>query len=197
MSVKPNYLIAGLGNPGNKYIHTRHNIGFQAVDSLAQYCSIPLTMRDSDVVYGIGSIAENNVLLAKPQAFMNRSGPPIYRLAQNYRILGERIIIIHDDLDLAFGRLKIKEKGGSGGHNGIGSIIDAMGREFIRIRIGVGRPENGIGVVDYVLEEFSIRESVSLKDIIAKVRDATKTILCLGIREAMNSFNGRRLNTSS
>lgn len=197
MPVKPNYLIAGLGNPGKKYFNTRHNIGFKAVDSLAQHYSIPLTMHDSDVVYGSGSISEDSVVLAKPQAFMNRSGPPIYRLAENYRILGEKIIIIHDDLDLAFGRLKIKEKGGSGGNKGIGSLIDALGNEFIRIRIGIGRPANGVGAVDYVLEEFSIQETALLEEIIARVRDATKTILCQGIREAMNNFNDRRLNTSS
>jgi len=197
MSTKPNYLIAGLGNPGNKYSHTRHNIGFKAIDSMAHHYSIPLFKQD-DVEYGIGTITNKRILLVKPQAFMNRSGPPVYRLAQKYRILDEKIIIIHDDLDLVFGRLKIKGKGGSGGHKGICSLMDAMGkRNFIRIRIGIGRPENGQSIMDYILGVFTPDETVALNRIITRVRDAIKTILCQGIREAMNSFNDKRLKTSS
>lgn len=198
MPVNQKYLIAGLGNPGSTYADTRHNIGFKVVDSLARFYSIPITKRDDDALYGSGTIADSNILLAKPQGFMNRSGPPIRRLADKYRILGESVIIIHDDLDLAFGRLKIKEKGGSGGHKGIGSLIDAFGGgNFTRIRIGIGRPETGISIVDYVLGEFSPDEANSLNEIFTRVRDATKTILCQGILEAMKSFNDRRLKSSS
>jgi len=198
MPTRMNYLIAGLGNPGNKYIHTRHNIGFKVVDFLSHHYSIPLSSTRDDALYGFGTIAKKTVLIVKPYAFMNRSGPSVYRLAQKYRILGEKIIIIHDDLDLAFGRLKIKEKGGSGGHKGIGSLMDAMlGEEFIRIRIGIGRPENDQSIVDYVLGVFSSEETLLLDRINFRVRDAIKTILCQGIREAMNSFNDRRLKTSS
>ena len=195
MLTKPNYLIAGLGNPGNKYSHTRHNIGFKVIESVAHHYSIPLFKQD-DIEYGIGSIANKKILLAKPQAFMNRSGPPVYRLAKKYGIIGEKVIIIHDDLDLVFGRIKIKEKGGSGGHKGICSLIDAMGkRNFIRIRIGIGRPENGQSIMDYILGVFTPDETVALNRIITRVRDAIKTILCQGIREAMNSFNDKRLKT--
>jgi PTH1 family peptidyl-tRNA hydrolase len=196
MSVKPNYLIAGLGNPGHDYISTRHNIGFMAVDSLALHHHISIKERDIDILYGLGPLAKETVLLTKPQGFMNRSGPPIARLAKNYRILGEKIIIIHDDLDLAFGRLKIKEKGGSGGHRGIGSLIDAFGTgNFIRIRIGIGRPQAGDDVVDYVLGKFSMDETEALGKIFTRVRDATKTILCQGIQEAMKSFNDKRMQS--
>jgi PTH1 family peptidyl-tRNA hydrolase len=198
MPTRMNYLIAGLGNPGNKYIHTRHNIGFKVVDFLSHHYSIPLSSTRDDALYGFGTIAKKTVLLVKPYAFMNRSGPSVYRLAQKYRILGEKMIVIHDDLDLAFGRLKIKEKGGSGGHKGIDSLIDAMSiKDFIRIRIGIGRPENGQSIVDYVLSVFSSEEIPLLDKIIARVGDATKTILCQGTRAAMNSFNDRRLKTSS
>ena len=198
MSTRANYLIAGLGNPGVKYIHTRHNIGFTVADFLSHHYSIPLSSIQDDALYGFGTIAKKTILLVKPHAFMNRSGPSVYRLAKKYRILGEKIIIIHDDLDLAFGRLKIKEKGGSGGHKGIDSLIDAMSVEdFIRIRIGIGRPENGQSIVDYVLSVFSSEETPLLNQIIARGGNATKTILCQGARAAMNSFNDRRLKTSS
>jgi PTH1 family peptidyl-tRNA hydrolase len=187
-----------LGNPGSSYLHTRHNIGFRVVDLLAHHYSISLVLQRNDALCGIGTIADTSVLLVKPMAYMNRSGPPIYQLAEKYRILGEKIIIIHDDLDLAFGRLKIKEKGGSGGHRGIGSISDAFGGgSFVRIRIGIGRPANGESIVDYVLDDFSPDEIPLLEEIIIRARDATKTILCQGIRDAMNSFNDRRLNSSS
>lgn len=198
MPAIPKFLIAGLGNPGNTYTHTRHNIGFIMLDSLASQYSIALAKQEDDAQYGIGKIARNTVLMVKPLSFMNRSGPPIHRLAEQYRILGNNIIIIHDDLDLAFGRLKIKEKGGSGGHKGIGSLIDAFGGgDFIRIRLGIGRPETGEKIVDYVLGEFDPCESESLIKLTAKVRDAVKTILCQGILKAMNSFNDRRLKSSS
>ena len=198
MPTRVNYLIAGLGNPGAKYTHTRHNIGFRVADFLSHHFSIPLSSMQDDALYGFGTIANKTVLIVKPYAFMNRSGPSVYRLAQKYRILSEKMIIIHDDLDLAFGRLKIKEKGGSGGHKGIDSLIDAMSVEdFIRIRIGIGRPENGQSIVDYVLSVFSLEETPLLNKIIARGGDATKTILCQGTRAAMNSFNDKRLKTSS
>jgi len=165
---------------------------------LARDFSIPLDLQDKNALYGVGNIGQSCVLLVKPQAFMNRSGPAVYRLAEQYEIKSEKIVVIHDDLDLAFGRLKIKEKGGSGGHKGIGSLVDAFGGgDFTRIRIGIGRPEQGNDVVTYVLGEFSGDEKLILKTVIARVAEATKTILCQGIREAMNSFNDRRLNTSS
>ncbi|MGD9212054.1 MAG: aminoacyl-tRNA hydrolase [Desulfobacteraceae bacterium] len=198
MPTKPNYIIAGLGNPGEDYFNTRHNIGFRVVDSLAHQNSLSLSLQSNDASFGIGTIAKKSVLLVKPMSFMNRSGLPIHNLADKYKIIGRKIIIIHDDLDLTFGRLKIKKKGGSGGHRGIGSILDAFEEDnFVRIRIGIGRPVHGESIVDYVLDEFTSDETPMLNEIIIRACDATKTILCQGIREAMNSFNDRRLNTSS
>ena len=165
---------------------------------MALHHSIPFAFNSNDSIFGIGTIANHSVLLIKPLAFMNRSGPAVRQLAEHYNVSREKTIIIHDDLDLAFGRLKIKEKGGSGGHRGIGSLIDAFeDGNFIRIRIGIGRPDNDEAIVDYVLDQFSGSESAQLNQIIIRAREATKTILCQGIREAMNSFNDRRLNTSS
>jgi PTH1 family peptidyl-tRNA hydrolase len=149
------YLVAGLGNPGAEYAATRHNIGFMVVDSLADAHGIAVQRRKFDVLYGKGRIAGAEVVLAKPQAFMNRSGPPLRQLADFFRILGKAMVVVHDDIDLAFQRLKIKEKGGDGGHKGIRSIINAFGGgDFTRVRLGVGRSQIGAQVVDHVLSGF-------------------------------------------
>ncbi|MDP3282996.1 MAG: aminoacyl-tRNA hydrolase, partial [Desulfobacterales bacterium] len=137
-------LVAGLGNPGDTYAKTRHNAGFMAVDALSEAFSIPVEKKKFEAVYGRGRIKGIDVVLAKPMAFMNRSGPPVQNLSNFYRILCEDMLIIYDDIDLAFGRLKISVKGGHGGHKGIKSLIDAFGGDDIpRLRIGVGRSESG------------------------------------------------------
>ena len=149
-------LVVGLGNPGKAYEDTRHNAGFMAADQIAQDFNISLNKTKFDTVFGRGWIGDVDLLLAKPMAFMNRSGPPLQKLAHYFRIPGEDMLVIHDDIDLAFGRLKIKEKGGHGGHNGLRSIMDAFGGgNFVRLRIGVGRSEAGESVTDHVLGRFS------------------------------------------
>ena len=146
------YLVAGLGNPGPSYAHTRHNAGFMVIDALGARFQIPVQRSKFNVIYGRGTIKGVDVLLAKPQAFMNRSGPPLRQLADYFRIQREAMIIVHDDIDLAFERLKIKEKGGDGGHKGIRSLIQAFGSgEFARLRVGVGRSQATADVVDHVL----------------------------------------------
>jgi PTH1 family peptidyl-tRNA hydrolase len=131
-------------------------------------------------------------------AFMNRSGPQVQKVAGYYRILSEDMLVVHDDIDLAFGRIKIKEKGGDGGHKGVRSIIDAFGGgNFVRLRIGVGRPEAGISAADYVLGKFTIIEKNLLHRIITEARDAVVTILCKGTKEGMNRFNNKRIVISS
>jgi len=183
-------LVTGLGNPGDTYAKTRHNAGFMAVDALSEAFSIPVEKKKFEVVYGRGTIKGIDVVLAKPMAYMNRSGPPVQNLSNFYRILREDMLVIYDDIDLAFGRLKINVKGGHGGHKGIKSIIDAFGGDDIpRLRIGVGRSESGIGVSDYVLGRFSDKEKDDLDRIIKTVRDAVVTTLCDGITEGMNRFN--------
>ncbi|MEJ2656466.1 MAG: aminoacyl-tRNA hydrolase, partial [Desulfobacterales bacterium] len=126
-------LVVGLGNPGQNYSGTRHNAGFMVVDKVAEAFSIDLLKRKFNTLFGTGSVDDVKVVLAKPMAFMNRSGPPVQQIAGYFRILCEDILVVHDDIDLAFGRLKIKEKGGDGGHKGVRSIIDAFGRgDFAR-----------------------------------------------------------------
>jgi PTH1 family peptidyl-tRNA hydrolase len=148
-------LVVGLGNPGARYENTRHNAGFMIADKIARDFNISLDKRKFDCVFGRGFIEDVEVLLAKPMAFMNRSGPPIQKLAHFFRIQCKEMVVIHDDIDLVFGRLKIKEKGGHGGHNGIRSLLDAFGGgDFARLRIGVGRSEFGYRLTDHVLADF-------------------------------------------
>jgi PTH1 family peptidyl-tRNA hydrolase len=183
-------LVVGLGNPGKNYAGTRHNAGFMVVDKLADTFRIAMNNKKFDTIFGKGKIKDQDVVIAKPQAFMNRSGSPVRHLAGFYRISCEGMLIIHDDIDLAYGRIKIKEKGGDGGHKGIRSIKDAFGEgNFIRLRIGIGRSGAGADVVDHVLGRFGSEETGLLDKILATAMDAAVTILCEGAKEGMNRFN--------
>jgi len=192
------HLVAGLGNPGTEYAKTRHNAGFLVIDDIAESYSIPLNREKFNVVFGRGVIDGVNTILAKPLSFMNRSGPPVRQLTDYFRISYRDILVIHDDIDLDFGRLKIKEKGGHGGHKGISSLIDALGKDgFIRLRIGIGRSEKGLDVSDHVLGRFGPGEKQMVRQIVERARDAAVTILCDGAKEGMNRFNDRRIQISS
>jgi PTH1 family peptidyl-tRNA hydrolase len=192
------YLVAGLGNPGTEYAKTRHNAGFLVIDDIADGYSISLNREKFNAVYGRGIIDGVNTILAKPQSFMNRSGPPVRQLADYFRISHREILVVHDDIDLDFGRLKIKEKGGHGGHKGIRSIIDALGKdEFMRLRIGIGRSERDLDVSDHVLGRFGSNEIQMVRKIVERSRDAVVTILCEGAKEGMNRFNNKRIQISS
>ncbi len=187
-------LVVGLGNPGARYEITRHNAGFMTADRIARDFNISFDKRKFDCAFGRGFIEDVEVLLAKPMAFMNRSGPPIQKLAHFFRIQCKEMVVIHDDIDLVFGRLKIKEKGGHGGHNGIRSLMDAFGGgDFVRLRIGVGRSELGDNVTDHVLGRFSEQNAEVLSRIISGGRDAVVTVLCKGTKAGMNLFNGKDL----
>jgi PTH1 family peptidyl-tRNA hydrolase len=184
-------LIVGLGNPGSRYAATRHNIGFMVLDRLAADFGIEIRREKFNTAFGRGRIERLDVVLAKPLAFMNRSGPPARCLADFFGISSREMVVIHDDIDLAYGRLKIKEKGGHGGHNGVRSLIDAFGAgDFIRLRVGIGRSETAQqAVADYVLDQFTRDEAATLPGIIERARDAVVTILCKGTNIGMNQFN--------
>ena len=183
-------LIAGLGNPGDTYRQTRHNAGFMVIDELADRFRIPLRQKKFNTVFGRGKIGDVPVLLVKPQAYMNRSGPPVQQLAAYFRIQRKALVVVHDDIDLAFTRLKIKEKGGDGGHKGIRSLIQAFGGDdFIRIRLGVGRSEHGTEASEHVLGNFSPEEIEKLDAFLHRACDAIETILIEGTKEGMNRFN--------
>ena len=183
-------LIVGLGNPGTSYENTRHNVGFMVIDKLGGEFGISVNKDKFDVRCGRGAIEDLTVMLAKPMAFMNRSGWPVQKLAAYYKIDSRDLIVVHDDIDLAFGRLKIKEKGGHGGHKGLKSIIQAIGEDsFVRLRIGVGRSETSSNVSDHVLGPFYDDESKLLDGILNRARDAVVTVLTEGPKAAMNRFN--------
>jgi len=183
-------LVAGLGNPGKAYAITRHNAGFMVVDALSADCGIDLNREKFDARYARCRIHGVDTLVVKPMAFMNRSGPPIKNIANYFRILCEDMIIVHDDIDLALGRLKIKQKGGHGGHKGVKSIMDTFGGgDFTRLRLGIGRPEAGIGVTDHVLYRFTASETDVVRHMVELAREAIVTVLCKGTRAGMNRFN--------
>ncbi len=160
------------------------------VDRLGGEYRIPLVKKRFATVWGTGTIAGKSVALAKPQAFMNRSGPPVLRLMSYYGISSRDLLIIHDDIDIPFGRIKIKEKGGHGGHNGVKSLMEALGNgEFPRLRIGIGRPDHGGDLIQHVLEPFSAEEHEQLDGILNRAAEAAVTILSHGAKFGMNRFN--------
>jgi len=195
-SSKRRYLVAGLGNPGGDYERTRHNAGFMVLDELAAAYAISVSKRKFNLFYGTGKIEAVDVILAKPQSFMNRSGVPLYNLAGYYKILCKDMLVIHDDIDLAIGRIKIKEKGGHGGHNGLKSIIDTCGSgDFARIRIGVGRSE-AQSVTHHVLGQFTPEEIRILEQVLTRAREAVAMFFSKGIVECMNTFNQKTTRSS-
>ena len=187
-------LIVGLGNPGSQYVETRHNAGFMIIDKVADFFSIPAEKSKFNALYGRGCIENTDVILAKPMAFMNKSGYPVQQIAGYFKISCQDILVIHDDIDLVFGRLQIKVGGGSGGHKGIKSIIEIFGgNDFARIRIGIGRGDSGdmLSVSNYVLSRFNPDEKLILPEIITRAKDAIVTILSKGVKEGMNIFNNK------
>ena len=183
------FLIVGLGNPGREYENTRHNIGFAAVDVLAEKYNIDVNRTKFKGEYGEGFINGNKVILLKPYTFMNLSGESVREAIDFYKLTEEEVLIIYDDISLEVGRLRIREKGSAGGHNGIKSIINHMGTDvFTRIKIGVGAPKGDL--VNHVLGRFSKEEVNILKQTLDAVTEATAEIIDNGAKEAMNKFNG-------
>ncbi len=184
------FLIVGLGNPGSRYAATRHNVGFMVLDALAAEGGIHFTRSKFNSKYGKGSLAGRRVVLAKPQTYMNLSGPAVQKLAHFFKIPSQAILVIHDDVDLNCNRIKIKEKGGDGGHKGIRSIIAALGTDrFVRIRVGVGRPAKESDVANYVLQPLSGDERFQMDQMVEMARDAVLTVLSEGTKSGMNRFN--------
>ncbi len=186
------YLIAGLGNPGRDYVGTRHNIGFEVADAICARFDIKLNKEKFKAQLGDGRIAGERVIVAKPQTYMNLSGESIREIAEWYKIEPENIIIIYDDISLPTGRLRIREKGSAGGHNGIKNIIYQLQTDvFPRIKVGTGRPENPeYDVKDYVLGHFSAEEIKILTKAAIRAAYATEEIIASGAKSAMNKFNG-------
>ena len=190
-------LIVGMGNPGAKYAGNRHNIGFMCIDRFAQDNSLSFTRRSSHAKIAEGRIAGHDIVLAKPQTFMNNSGVSVGGLVRKFKVKFENLIVIHDDLDLPSGRIRIRLGGSSAGHKGINSIVEHIGnQEFIRVRIGIGRPngqesnENGEDeVISHVLSDFTPEEKELMQQVIPCVSETLECLLNAGLTEAMNKYN--------
>ena len=185
------WLVLGLGNPGSEYRGTRHNVGFAVVECLAARHGIDLSKQRHLSLYGRGKIGREDVLLAKPQTFMNLSGEAARPLLGFHGIGLPHLIVIHDDADFAAGTVKVKQGGGAGGHNGISSIIEHTGSgEFARIRIGVGRPDTGgRDMARHVLSRPSPQEAALFREAELRAADAVEAILARGLSMAMNEIN--------
>lgn len=184
------FAVIGLGNPGKDYTNTRHNIGFDTIDILAEKNNISLNKIKFKSVYGEGNIDGKKVFLVKPQTFMNNSGVAVRELVQFYKIPIENIIVIVDDIDIDFAAIRIKKKGSAGTHNGLKSIINHLQRQdFPRIKIGIGKKYPNQNLADFVLSRFSKEERPDIEDSIAKAAEATEIIIKDDINQAMNKYN--------
>jgi PTH1 family peptidyl-tRNA hydrolase len=190
---KPNetYLIAGLGNPGLEYRHTRHNFGFLVIEALAEEAKLPLKRVKFKAMIAEGRLENKPVVLAKPLTFMNDSGTSIISLMHFFKIDLNHLLIIHDDLDLPFGTIRLRADGGTSGQRGMASIIDKLGTQtFPRMRLGIGRPPGQMESADYVLQRFSKAEDEVLKIVLKFAVEAAQTFVRDGLVAAMNRYNG-------
>ncbi|RQW78356.1 MAG: aminoacyl-tRNA hydrolase [Geobacter sp.] len=186
-------LIVGLGNPGSRYLWTRHNAGFMVLDELSRRIGIQVNRKTFSGFYGEGTYRGERLLLLKPQTFMNLSGRSVNGALNFHRLSLQDLIVIHDDLDIPFGRIKLKEGGGHAGHNGLRSLMQELGGgQFTRVRIGVGRPPHG-DAADYVLSAFSREEMQQLPRLMGGVVDLLELLLIEGMPKAMSIYNNRDL----
>lgn len=182
------WLVVGLGNPGAKYAGTRHNIGFDAVDALAAAAGTTVDRSQCKAAVGRALLGGARVILAKPQTFMNLSGDSVAALAAFYKVPPSRCVVIYDDMDTPLGTVRLRSKGGAGGHNGIKSILGRMGAsaDFVRVRVGVGRPPPHITVVDWVLTRFDAGERDAAAQGVDAAVDAARSVVELGLQKALS-----------
>lgn len=188
------FLIVGLGNPGKQYEHTRHNVGFDVMDALADKYHISISEKKHKALCGKGMIEGQKVVLAKPQTFMNLSGESVAELLNYYKLDPEQeLLVIFDDISLAPGSLRIRKKGSAGGHNGIKNIIAQTGTQnFMRIKVGVGEKPKGWDLADYVLGRFSAADRSKVEEAMEEALQAIVLIAQGDIEQAMNTWNGRK-----
>lgn len=187
------WLIVGLGNPGEEYVKTRHNIGFRAVDALADRYNLKFTEKRSKARVAEGVVAGQRVALAKPFTYMNESGQAITGLRQWYKIdPANELLVVYDDLDLPFGTLRLRERGSAGTHNGMRSIVNLLGtQQFPRLRFGIDRTPAGWSTVNYVLGRFSREQEEQMPGLLGDTADAIEVVLREGLVAAMNRYNGQ------
>ena len=188
-------LVVGLGNPGAEYRGHRHNVGFQVVDRLAGALGMALGQSKFQSRFGQGDVGKTRLLLLEPETFMNASGEAVSAAARFYKVAPEGLLVVHDELDLSFGRLQLKRGGGTGGHNGLESIVEQLGTpDFARLRFGIGKPQGPNAkerVVGYVLHDFSSEEKAALEPLLERSVDMARAWVSLGLAEAMNRHNRR------
>jgi PTH1 family peptidyl-tRNA hydrolase len=185
-------VVVGLGNPGKKYERTRHNAGFMAADELARRLRIEISQEKCHSLIGRGRIETAQIVLAKPQTYMNESGRAVAALLQDFSVSPDDLIVIHDELDLPLGTVRIKTGGGHGGHNGLRSIIEFLGTsDFTRVRMGIGRPAPGVDSADHVLSSFRADEKQAAAEAAGRAADAVLAIASQGMTRAMSLFNQR------
>ena len=195
-------MIAGLGNPGEEYANTRHNAGFKAIDVLAAQANVSYWKNQSGAEVATVNIndaeepsGKREIVLVKPQSYMNTSGGPISKLCREYKVAPEELLVIHDELDIPAGDVRIKVGGGHAGHNGLRSIIDKLGsRDFNRIRVGIGNPPGKMPVADFVLKQLRTKEAEAFDDTTARAADAAGIALVRGVIFARDHVNGGAAN---
>ena len=191
-------LIVGLGNPGRGYANNRHNVGFTCLNHFARTQGIRLDKKQAQARIGVGEVASGKVVVARPQTYMNLSGQSVSRLVKRFNINLNNLLVIHDDLDLPLGKIRIRQGGSSGGHKGVDSIIAWLGsQDFLRLRVGIGRPTMPTGgdefseadIIDYVLSDFTPGEKQTIAKVIPGVSEAIVCLLTEGLTAAMNRYN--------
>lgn len=184
------WMIVGLGNPGARYAHNRHNVGFHVVDRLAAEADLRFDERQNNALMARGTIEGFSVALVKPQTYMNLSGRAVGPLVRFYKVPLERLLVICDDLDLPLGQLRLRLKGGSGGHRGLASVIEHLGsQDFPRLRVGIGRPAGTMSPEAYVLQDFDPAQQAVMEQVYPRAVEAVRTVLREGFQAVMNRFN--------
>ncbi len=185
------FLIVGLGNPGEEYSNTPHNLGFMVIDRLAESNAIRLTRKENMAYVGLGELKQKKVGLAKPQTYMNLSGPSVRGLLERYELKPDRLIVVYDELDLPWGTMKIKPKGSAAGHNGAKSVIGALGTShFARVRIGI-HPGHPVSGEQFVLRPFKKSQAKEVEEAVARGAEAVESIIAEGVEKSMTVFNRR------
>src|SRR5262249_9732489 len=182
-------VVVGLGNPGRQYAASRHNVGFAVVETVARRWRLSLAEVQDGVRLADGSVAGEQTLLVQPQMYMNLSGHALARIEPSFTV--QDLIVIHDDLDLEVGCVRVKRGGGTAGHHGLDSVVEHFGSEFTRVRIGIGRTPRGVDGADYVLSPFDTQEGDVISAAVERAADAVETIIRAGEQTAMNCFNRR------
>ena len=184
------FLLVGLGNPGQKYARTRHNVGFDVVDRLGERWGIAVTRSSSQSLVGDGLVKNERAVLMKPQAYVNLSGGPVRAAMDFYKVPIGNVVVVHDELEVPFGRVRVKRSGGHGGHNGIRDLNQHLGTDYPRVRVGTGRPPEGWDPADFVLSRWKDDEGQEVLRMIERACDAMECVVAEGVDAAMNRFNG-------